>query len=104
MTGNVWSATAAGTDSGASATQAAPVAGHRHVCTHISGHTDADALITIESPASTVIWESKIDISLEGTTFSFPVGGVVGAQDGAIVGKVASSTANCQVNISGYQV
>jgi hypothetical protein len=97
-----FSATAVGTGAGATATQAAQT-GATYIATAISGHTDTDSLITIESPAGTVLWESKIDISLEG--FSFHFGGlyVPGVADAAIVGKVASSAADAQVNISGTE-
>ena len=93
-------ATAVGTDSGASATQSAANT-DTYIATALNGHTDTDSLLTIESPAGTVLWESKIDISLEGTTFSFPNLQIRGAAGQAIVGKIASSTSDAQVNISG---
>ena len=96
----VWSATGAGTDSGATATAAA-VGTNRFVVTNISGHVDADSVVTIESPASTVLWESKIDISVEGLSFNFnPV--IACPLNSAAVGKLSASSADCQVTISGY--
>ena len=85
----IWSETAVGTDSGASATHAAQAV------------TDSDSIVTIESPASTVLWQSKIDISVEGLSFNFPDLTVVGGQGEAILGKIASSSADCQVNLQG---
>ena len=95
--------TAAGTGSGATATHALS-AGKTFFVTSISGHVDADAIITIESPAATVVWESKIDVSVEGTSFNFPGLNVAGSPGAAILGKISASTADCQVNISGYQI
>tara|TARA_Y100000401_G_C8317735_1_gene223499 strand:+ start:374 stop:727 length:354 start_codon:yes stop_codon:yes gene_type:complete len=109
---HIFSETAVGTDSGASATHAAEAVAdtgssssvtvnRTHVVTSISGHTDADSIITIESPASTVVWQSKIDVSVEGTSFNFPGIAVEGVPGAAILGKIASSSSDCQVNISG---
>jgi len=101
--GTPFSATAAGTSAGATATKAASGAGTNHFVTHISGHTDTDSLIQILD-GSTVVWESKIDISLEGTSFGFDVGNVVISSNAAAGAKIASSTTDCQVNISGYTI
>ena len=97
-----FSATAAGTDSGATASRAADSA-REFVVTNISGHTDADSIIQI-TDGSTVLWESKIGVSAEGFSFCFDVGGVPVGKNKAATGIVASSTADCQVNISGYSV
>jgi hypothetical protein len=108
----IWSETAVGTDSGATATHAAQAVtdsapndsvtvNRTHIVTGISGHVDADSIVTIESPASTVLWQSKIDISVEGLSFNFPNLTVVGGQGEAILGKIASSSADCQVNLQG---
>ena len=97
-----FSATAAGTSAGASATQAA-ITGAKFIATSISGHTDTDSVITVESPAGTILWQSAIDVSLEGVGFHFSGIYVPGVQDAAIVGKIASSTTDCQVNISGTE-
>ena len=108
----IWSETAVGTDSGATATHAAQAitatapnasitVNRTHIVTGISGHVDADSIVTIESPASTVLWQSKIDISVEGFSFNFPNLTVVGGQGEAILGKIASSSADCQVNLQG---
>ena len=98
-----WSETAAGTDSGASATHAAET-GVTHIATSISGHVDADAIITIESPAATVLWQSKIDISVEGTSFAFSGLFVPASSGGVVLGKIAASSSDCQVNISGFSI
>tara|TARA_R100001086_G_scaffold34615_1_gene15618 strand:+ start:3925 stop:4245 length:321 start_codon:yes stop_codon:yes gene_type:complete len=101
-TENLFSATAAGTDSGATATQAA-VANKNHVVTGIYGHTDADALIRV-TDGGTVIFESKVDISVEGFSFSFPGINLLCATNSAAAGVISASSADCQVNISGYTI
>jgi hypothetical protein len=101
---NTWDETAAGTASGATATHAA-VTNRIHVVRHISGHTDADSLIQILGGAAgaTVIYETKIDVSLNGFGFSINIpDGIHGDPGIAVAGKVASSSADCQINISGY--
>ena len=95
-----FSVTAAGTDSGATATQTAS-AGNTFVVTNISGHGDADSAITIESPASTIIWEGKKDVSVEGLPIEHGGMNVTGAKGAAILGKIAASTSDCQITISG---
>ena len=96
-----WSATAAGTDSGATATQAAGGANTQHFVTSVSGHVDADSIITIKD-GTTVVWETKVDISVEGPSFSFNVFCIPITPNAAANGAIASSSADCQVNIDGY--
>tara|TARA_R110000744_G_scaffold271950_1_gene384952 strand:- start:3807 stop:4148 length:342 start_codon:yes stop_codon:yes gene_type:complete len=106
-----WDETAAGTNSGAQADHTAEASSNgsspkTHVITSISGHTDLDGLIQILGGAAgaTVIWESSIDVSAEGFSFNFPGLNVHGDPGIAISGHIVGSTANCQVNISGYSL
>jgi len=99
-----WNETAAGTNDGATATKAAVVE-KQFFITSISGHIDEDVVVTIESPAGTVLWETKIDFSVEGTQIKSPAGlNVQGVPDAAILGKIANSAADCQININGYSI
>ena len=100
MSGGYFSATAAGTDSGASATRAAD-ATQGYVVKNISGHCDADCVITIESPAATILWETKVDVSVDGGQFEYSPYIPTTARNTAILGKISASTADCQVTISG---
>jgi len=106
MTGKPFSATAAGTNAGASATQAAGGAYTEHFVTSFGGHTDTDSIVTVESPAATILWQSSIDISVDGTAFNFYFGerGIPCGANGAAVGKIATSTTDCQANITGYTI
>ena len=97
-----FSATAAGTDSGATATHAADT-NLTHVVTSSSGHTDADSLIQIKD-GSPIVWESKIDVSVEGFSFSFPGLCVPCSKNATANGLVVTSSADGQVNISGYSI
>ena len=98
-----WSATGAGGGSGAVATKAA-ITGRQHFVSSISGHVDADSIITIKS-ASTVIWESKIDVSVEGTSFSFTnPSGWLANRDAAVTAVIAASTSDCQINATGFTI
>lgn len=95
-----WSATAAGTNSGATAEQAAD-ANRQWIVTGIAGHVDADSLIQIKD-GTDVLFESKIDVSVEGFSFGFsglviPVGLGNAAQ-----GVLTASTTDCQVTIWGH--
>lgn len=97
-----WSATAAGTNAGATATKTG-VTGVAWIVTHVSGHTDTDATLQLKD-GSTVLAEWKIDISLEGFQFEIP-GGVWSCSEGAAVTAVISaSTSDCQVNMSGFGI
>ena len=101
---NTWNETQAGTDSGATAEHDADP-GRTHVVRHISGHTDADALIQIlgGSDGATVVWQTKIDVSANGEGFVINLAdGIIGEQGIKVGGKVDTSTADCQINIAGY--
>jgi hypothetical protein len=97
-----WSETAAGTDSGATATHAAE-SGVVHVITHVSGHGDSDATIQLKD-GSTVLAEWKIDVSVEGWQF-MPQNGIwVGTNGNAVSAAISASSADCQVNIAGFSI
>jgi len=100
--GSFWSETAVGTDSGATATHAA-VSSNTHVVTCISGHVDADSLLQILD-GTTVVWESKIDVSVEGFSFHFSGLSVPATRSALIAGKIAASSADCQVTICGHTI
>ena len=113
--GKVMNATAAGTNAGASATAAADTVtdtgsntattvNRTHIVESLSAHLDADSIITIESPASTVLWQTSVDISVDGTDPHYPGIEIVGVPGQAIIGKIASSSADCQVTITGRTI
>tara|TARA_R100001594_G_scaffold118652_1_gene153984 strand:+ start:70 stop:369 length:300 start_codon:yes stop_codon:yes gene_type:complete len=94
-----WSVTQSGTDSGATATKAAE--GNRfYVVTAVSGHVDADSIITVKD-GTAIVWESKIDVSVEGTSFHFSGLSLACRMGNKAEGAIASSSADCQITISG---
>lgn len=97
-----WSNKGTGTNAGVSVTQTDPGDGRRHVVTMISGSGDAAALVTVESPANTILWRKRFAAAF---TFSevFPPGALKGAASEAVVLKISASTSNCEANISGYE-
>lgn len=94
-----WSTTKAGTDSGATATKAAQD-NRMYVVTAVSGHVDADSVITVKD-GTTIVWESKVDISIEGTSFHFAGLNLACRMGNKAEGALASSSADCQITISG---
>ena len=98
----VWSETTAGTDSGAVATHSA-ISDRQHFVTSVSGHTDADSIITIKD-GTTIVWETKIDVSVEGFSFSFNVPCLPITPGANAVGTIAASSADSQVNLTGYTI
>ena len=99
-----FSATGVGTNSGVTVTQAAPSDTARHyTCSGIQVSGDAAALVTIESPASTVLWRKRFSAAFTASE-AFPPGQINGAQGAAILVKISASTSNCEANIQGFTV
>ena len=95
-----WSATAAGTNAGATASKAG-VTGKTYIVDHISCHGDADATLQLRS-GSDVLAEWYIDAS-NNKDANIIVGGYWMIEPGATASAVISgSTADCQVNITGF--
>lgn len=98
------SATAAVTTTGGvSATIADPGDGWKLVCTGIQASGDAAALVTIESPASTVLWRKRFSGAFT-MSETFVLGTIVGGVSEALIGKVSANTTNAEVNIQAVKV
>lgn len=96
-----FSGTGTGTNAGVTVTQAATT-GKTPCVTHIAASGDAAALVTIESPASTVIWRKRFTAAFNMSEhFTQPV---LGANGSAVLVKISASTANCEANIVGFTV
>lgn len=96
-------ATNTGTNSGVSATQATPGTSKALVCLSIQCSSDAAALVTIESPANTVLWQQRFAGAFA-LAEEFPFVGIVGASNQAMLVKVSASTAHCEANIVTAQI
>lgn len=98
-----FSGTGAGTTAGVTVTESAPSNGnHRHVCTNIQASGDAAALVTVESPANTILYRKRFAGAFT-LSENFDVG-LWGAAGAAILVKVSASTANSEANIQGVTV
>jgi len=94
-----WSTTVAGTNGGATATYAAGAAGSRHAVGAIQCSGDAAALVTVESPAATVLYRKRFAAAFNmSERFDPPL---VGAAASAVVVKVSASTSNSESNVQG---
>ena len=92
--------TAVGTNAGATATQAAPGANQINIVTHVSVSGDAAALVTIESPASTVLWQKRYAGAFS-DEIKFDFGEIEAAPNAAVLVKISASTSHCEANIAG---
>jgi len=101
---NYWNEKTDGTNAGATATHAAATAERHHIL-WATFYTDADSILQIKD-GTTVVWETKIDVSVEGFTrhITFPEGCLVGTRGNAVSAVVASSTADCAVQLGGYSL
>jgi hypothetical protein len=65
---------------------------------HISGSGDAAALVTVESPASTVLWRKRFSAAF---TFSenFAPGLIEAAGNTDVLVKISASTSNSEANL-----
>ena len=104
--GSPFSEYTAGTNSGATASHAAAT-GKRHYITDVTFWSDTDTIITLlaGTAGATVVWEGKLDVSVEGfnktVRFDTPIIGDISVK---VEAKVATSTTDCGVTMNGYTV
>lgn len=96
-------ATNTGTNSGVSATQAAPGASIKLTCLGIQCSSDTAALVTIESPSGTVLWRQRFPAAFA-LVEEFPPGFINGAANAAMLVKVSASASNSEANIQTGQM
>jgi hypothetical protein len=99
--------TAAGTTAGVTVTQTAPTdANDKYFVTGVQCSGDAAAIVTVESPASTILWRKQfaaafqLDVRFGGVD----AGAIEGAAGQAILTKISASTAFCHANQQGVRV
>lgn len=97
------SSTSVGTSGGVSATIAAATSPRHYSVTGIQTSSDAACLVTIESPASTVLWRKRY-AAAHAASESFPAGAIVGAAGQAVLVKTSASTSNTEANIQALLV
>ncbi len=98
--GDAFMSTSVGTSAGVTTTQSGTADGTITV-EHISGSGDAAAVLTIESPANTVIWNQRFNAAFT-FFYNFPPGCVRGGYGQGVLVKLSASTSNCEANIGGY--
>ena len=96
------SQTATGTNAGATATLALS-AGYKWTTTGIQCSGDAAALVTIESPAATVLWQKRFASAFT-VSETFPLGFIEGADSTALLVKISASTTHCEANSQGAKI
>lgn len=95
--------TGAGTTAGVTVTQAAPAQTNDfYGVTGIQCSGDAAAVVTIESPAATILYRKRFAAAFT-MSETFVPGSLNGAAGQAILVKVSASTANSEANIQGFR-
>ena len=100
-----WNETAAGTGSGATATKTNAYSRQYLVATSLSGHTDADGLVTLYSGSggTTVMGQWYVNgATTRGFNIDLPDSGIAGTRGHNLLATIASSTSDCQVNLAGH--
>ena len=92
----------AGTNAGVTVTQNAPDAGELYVVYGIQCSGDAAAIVTVESPAATVLYRKRFAAAFN-MSEQFDAG-VYGALGAAILVKISASTAACEANFQGARI
>lgn len=95
-----WNATGVGVAAGVTVTHALQTGAQNSVVESIEVSGDVAALVTIESPASTVLYRKRFAAAFA-VTETFP-NGLKGAAGQSVLVKISASTANCEANIQGY--
>lgn len=99
-----FSATGVGTNAGVTVTQTAPTATNDYYSvTGIQCSGDAAAIVTVESPASTILYRKRFAAAFN-MSESFPIGAIKGAAAGAVLVKISASTSNCEANMQGVRL
>lgn len=94
-------ATGAGTNAGVTVTSTG-VASRVKGVTGIQVSGDAAALVTIESPASTILWRKRFAAAFA-VSEAFMLGQIEGPTGQDILVKISASTSNCEANLQGYE-
>lgn len=97
-----WSATGTGTNAGVSVTHTLTTGAAQCCVSGIQCSGDAAAVVTIESPAGTVLWRKRFTAAFTHSEgFGTPI---KGAASQNVLVKVSASTSNSEANMQGYDV
>lgn len=98
-----WAVTAADTDGGGVTATKAAVDGAAHSVHGIQASGDAAAIVTVESPASTILYRKRFAAAFT-MSEQFEPGTLVGAENAAVLVKVSAGTANSEANMQGVSI
>jgi hypothetical protein len=93
------SGTAVGTTGATTLTLGAAVAGKGHTCSALQASGDSAGLLTVESPAGTVIWRKRFSAAFATSEVFDPP--LVGASGQVLNVKLSASTSNAELNAQG---
>lgn len=100
-----FSVTGVGTTAGVTVTKTAPTdPADVYNVAGVQCSGDVAALVTIESPASTVLWRKRMIGTGWQLSESFAPGTLMGAPGQAVLLKISASTAACEAQIQGYRL
>lgn len=95
-----WSASGVGTTAGVTVTHTKTTAADHCEVSGIQCSGDAAAVVTVESPAGTILWRKRFTASFTHSEgFGVPLSGASGQN---VLVKISASTANCEANIQGF--
>jgi hypothetical protein len=95
-----WNATGVGTNAGVTVTHTLTTGSPRACVTGVQCSGDAAALVTVESPASTIVYKKRFAAAFNmSESFATPK---MGADAQNVLVKISASTSNCEANIDGY--
>ena len=95
-----WSATGVGTTAGVTVTKTGATGTSLYSVTGFQCSGDAAAVVTVESPAATVLWRKRFAAAFT-MSEAFPLGTIKGAVAADVLVKISASTANCEANLQG---
>jgi hypothetical protein len=64
---------------------------------------DATAVVTVEIPASTVLYRKRFTAAFN-VSETFAPGTIQGPDNAAMLVKISASSSNCEANLDGYTV
>ena len=100
-----WSVTAADTDGGGvtASKSASGGSGDRHYVEGIQCSGDAAAVVTIESPAATILYRKRFAAAFN-MSENFADAPLIGAAGAAVQVVVSAGTTNSEANMQGYRI
>lgn len=97
-----WTGTGVGTNAGVTVTKAA-AQGKRYSVTGVQCSGDAAAVVTVESPAGTVVFRKRFAAAFV-MSETFAPGTKLGLHNTDVLVKISASTTNCEANIDGVSI